>query len=186
MKIYTRTGDQGTTALQGGQRIAKNSQRIVALGTLDELNASLGVVRAAGLPTEIDGIVAQVQNQLFQLGAELSESEPGESEPGQSPIGRIGPHDVSFLEVTVDNVQDELPLLKAFILPGGTVPAAQMHLARSVCRRAEREIVVLAGQITLRRPVLEYINRVSDLLFVLARMTNLESGRQETEWEKPH
>ena len=180
MKIYTRTGDRGMTALQGGQRVAKSSQQIVVLGILDELNASLGVVRAAGLPAEIETIVVRVQNQLFQLGAELAESEHGHPS-----VERIGPFHVSFLEMTIDNVQDGLPPLKAFILPGGTMSATQMHLARSVCRRTERELVALAEEISIRSAVLEYINRLGDLLFVLARMANREAGRQETEWEKP-
>ena len=180
MKIYTRTGDQGITSLLGGKRIAKSSQQIVALGSLDELNASLGVVRATDLPAEIEAILVRVQNQLFQLGAELAESQPG-----QSSVEPIGPSDVAYLEGTIDHVQEALPPLKAFILPGGTIPAAQMHLARSVCRRAEREIIDLARQTSLRQPVLEYINRAGDLLFVLARMASRKADRRETEWEKP-
>jgi cob(I)alamin adenosyltransferase len=180
MKIYTRTGDQGMTALQGGQRVAKSSQRIVVLGTLDELNASLGVVRAAHLPAEMETIVIRIQNQLFQLGAELANGALGRSQ-----VEPIGSPEVSFLEVTIDNVQDRLPPLKAFILPGGTTAAAQMHLARSVCRRAERELVLLAEQTSIRPTILEYVNRIGDLLFVLARLVNWEADRPETEWEKP-
>ena len=177
MKIYTRTGDQGTTALFGGPRVSKSDLRIKAYGSVDELNAVLGVVRVESLPPEVDKIVLRLQSELFQLGAELASPDPKK-------IGTqtLTDSDVGILENEIDTLEKGLPPLKVFILPGGTKGAAQLHVARCVCRRAERDIVALAAQATISATMLKYVNRVSDPLFVLARSTNKAASMDETEW----
>ncbi len=180
MKISTRTGDQGTTALFGGPRVAKNDPRIMAYGTVDELNAMLGAARAESLPPKVDTIVLRLQNQLFQLGAELASHDPD-----QCGTATLTEADVCVLETDIDTFENELPPLRSFILPGGAKGAAQLHVARCVCRRVERELVTLAAEATVRATVLMYINRASDLLFVLARAVNRAASMAETEWNKP-
>lgn len=179
MKIYTRTGDEGMTGLLGGGRVSKSDPRLNAYGTIDELNAVLGVARAARLSSRCDEILLKLQSQMFHLGAELATPNTSHSstEVLQNEI-------ITELEAGIDALEKDLPPLKAFILPGGSPAAAALHLARCVCRRAEREIVALSEQVHVRPLVLEYVNRVSDLLFVLARTANAEASVGDTEWEK--
>ncbi len=179
MKIYTKTGDDGTTGLYGGVRVAKNDGRIEACGAVDELNAVLGVVRTNNLLQPIDQILAQLQNQLFDLGAELAT--PDASGKGTDYLQDTN---VAQLEAWIDQLESVLPELKTFILPGGSPAAAWLHLARCVCRRAERCIVTLNQQSTLRKTVLLYVNRLGDLLFVMARTANAESGTSDVAWQK--
>jgi cob(I)alamin adenosyltransferase len=181
MKIYTRTGDQGQTGLFGGQRVPKDSLRVHAYGTADECNAVLGVARAAGLDGELDELLAQVQNQLFVVGADLAT--PGES----AHIPRVGAAEVVFLEQWIDRLEESLEPLRQFILPGGTPAAAQLHLARTTCRRAERWAVSLAHEEgeAVNAQVLVYLNRLSDLLFVAARAANARAGKADVPWASP-
>jgi cob(I)alamin adenosyltransferase len=180
MKIYTGVGDEGQTALLGGAKVAKDDPRIAAYGTVDELNATLGVCRASGLTADVDGVVAQLQQEMFVLGAELAS-------PEAAPRGieLLGPAAIERLERTIDRFDAALPPLRQFILPGGTVAAAALHQARCVCRRAERELVALSHVSAVRPPALVYINRVGDLLFVLARSANAAAGVADVPWEKP-
>lgn len=189
MKIYTKTGDEGETGLFGGGRVRKDHPRIAAYGTLDEFNATLGVVRAElarsadldpAMATALDSLLGTVQNHLFDLGAELAAPESGAK--GTQLIQQ--PH-VDELERAIDDYESRLPPLRQFILPGGTAVAAQLHVARCVCRRAEREIVSLAAEHPLRDLPIRYVNRLSDLLFVLARAANHEAGGTDVPWQKP-
>ena len=173
-KIYTRTGDDGSTGLGDGARVPKDAPRVAAYGTVDELNSSIGMVLAAdGVPAEVAQVLEQVQHALFDLGGELCI-------PG---MAMIADADVSALETTLDRFNDELPPLKDFILPGGGMAAACCHLARTVCRRAEREVVTLERSEPLRPEVRRYLNRLSDLLFVLARVLARASGHGEVLWQ---
>ncbi|QEG37297.1 cob(I)yrinic acid a,c-diamide adenosyltransferase [Bythopirellula goksoeyrii] len=179
MKIYTKTGDDGTTGLYGGGRVSKCDERIKACGTVDELNALLGVVRASGVSASVDKVLGHIQNQLFDLGAELAT--PDASSRGTD---YLQDSDVAQLEAWIDQFDPALPELKTFILPGGSKAAAGIHLARSVCRRAEREMVALNQRSSLRNTILLYINRLGDLLFVLARTANAEVGVPDVAWQK--
>jgi cob(I)alamin adenosyltransferase len=188
MKIYTRTGDQGTTGLFGGGRVAKNDLRIAALGAIDELNAALGVAGTAELPKPVEIIVNRLQNQLFQLGSEVAISADLSANSGSNTAGLrdtivLGAADVTELEQNIDSCEKGLPSLQAFILPGGTPAAAQLHFARAICRRAERDLVALSQQAPISDILLKYLNRTSDLLFVLARTANVAAGMAETEWK---
>lgn len=179
MKIYTKTGDDGDTGLFGGPRVRKDAPRIEAYGTVDELNAVLGLARAEGLPADVDGLLARIQNELFDLGAELATPEPER-------LGdlRLGPADIAGLEAAIDRHEADLAPLKTFILPGGTRAAASLHLARTVCRRAERRVVSLAADEPVSRHLVVYLNRLSDLLFVLARTANRAAGGADIPWSK--
>jgi cob(I)alamin adenosyltransferase len=179
MKIYTGVGDHGATGLLGGATVAKDDPRIAAYGALDELNASLGVCRASGLPSEIDQVLAALQHELFALGSELSS-------PDAAPRGieLLGAAAIGRIEQTIDRYDEQLPPLRHFILPGGMPAAAALHTARCVCRRAERDIVSLSHDSAVRPEVLVYVNRVSDLLFVLARAANAAAGVADVPWEK--
>jgi cob(I)alamin adenosyltransferase len=179
MKIYTKTGDEGETGLFGGPRVKKNNVRIEAYGTVDELNAVVGMVRSHGLPADVDGLLARIQNELFDLGAALATPEPEK-------FGIAGATDehVAALEQAIDRFEAELEPLRQFILPGGTPAAAALHLARTVCRRAERCVVTLAETETISPRVVVYLNRLSDLLFVLARVPNRREGLPDVPWEK--
>ncbi len=179
-RIYTRTGDGGETGLFGGGRVPKTHPRVRAYGSIDELNAVIGVVRAAGPPQEIDGILERLQHQLFDLGAELATPE-GASQAAAHVV-RMTPDRVAVLERDIDRFEAVLPPLRQFVLPGGTPAAAALHHARTVARRAEREIVELAGREPLNPELLKYVNRLSDLLFVLARAANHATGRQDVFW----
>lgn len=180
MKIYTETGDDGTTGLFGGGRVSKGDPRLSAYGTIDELNSVLGVARAGELSQGMGEMLETLQHQMFALGAELATPNP-ESQG----IVLLGEQVVNGLEQWIDQLEESLPPLKTFILPGGTPTAARLHQARCVCRRAEREIVKLAESVELRPFVLKYVNRVSDLLFVLARTANHEADVADIAWVKP-
>jgi cob(I)alamin adenosyltransferase len=179
MKIYTRTGDDGSTGLYGGGRVAKCDLRIEAFGSVDELNAQLGVARAMGLPPGCDEILAHLQNQMFDLGAELAT--PDAQERGTD---YLQDSDVAQVETWIDEFESQLKPLQTFILPGGSQPTAHLHLARGVCRRAERRLVALAQASPVRGLVVRYVNRVGDLLFVLARAANAELGHPDIFWQK--
>lgn len=178
MKIYTKTGDTGETGLFGGPRVSKDAPRIEAYGTVDELNATLGVVRAEPLADEIDEVLARIQNELFDLGAELATPNPAEHD-----MVRIGAEQIAWQEAAIDRFEAQLPGLKSFILPGGTRPAALLHLARCVCRRAERRLVTLAEHEAIRPELIIYTNRLSDLLFVLSRAANQAAHVADVPWE---
>lgn len=179
-RIYTRTGDAGETSLFGGHRVSKSDPRVGAYGTIDGLNAVLGMVRAAGPGPEIDQVLERVQHHLFDLGAELA-TPPGS--PAASHVPRVASGWVEALEKDIDRFDAGLPPLRAFILPGGTPAAALLHLARTVARRAEREVVALAAREPLNPEVLKFANRLSDLLFVLARAANRAAGRADVVWD---
>src|SRR6476619_6831890 len=175
-KIYTRGGDAGETSLGDGSRVPKLDARIAAYGTVDELNAAVGVVVAGGCPDTIREVLVRVQNELFDLGADLSV--PIEHEARL----RVTQEQVDRLEDECDRFNAELPELKSFVLPGGSEAAARLHVARTVCRRAEREALVAAGAYDVNPLALVYLNRLSDLLFSLARAANAADGRAEPLW----
>ena len=176
-KIYTRGGDAGETSLGDGRRVSKLDERIAACGSVDELNAVLGVVVAGSCPDPIRAVLVRVQNELFDLGADLSV--PLERE-GRL---RVTQALVDRLEAECDSFNAELPELKSFVLPGGSEAAAGLQLARTVCRRAEREALVAAGAHDVNPLTLVYLNRLSDLLFILARTTNAADGYDEPLWK---
>lgn len=178
MKIYTKTGDRGDTSLFGGQRVPKDALRIEAYGTVDELNSAIGVVRADLDDPEIDRILEEIQNGLFELGADLATPRSVE----KSKIRRIEERDVQGLEKVLDSLDEHLRPLRSFILPGGSPVAARLHCARTVCRRAERVVVRLSRNEDIGEVVMVYLNRLSDLLFVLARAVNQRSGIGEVKW----
>ena len=173
-KIVTRTGDAGTTGLGDGSRVAKDAARIDAIGAVDELNSTIGVLLAESLPDEVSRCLVDVQHDLFDLGGELSI--PGYSAVADAHVAR--------LEDAVERYNATLAPLKEFVLPGGTRAAALAHVARTVCRRAERSVVHLAGGETVGDPARRYLNRLSDLLFVLARWLNASAGRTDVLWQK--
>jgi len=178
VKIYTRTGDAGETSLVGGSRVTKSDPHVDAYGEVDELNAWLGVVRASRVDPAVDQDLEHLQRDLFALGAQLAD--PAGKLAGRVAKAIIGDEDVARLESLIDRLEAELPPLRRFILAGGTPAGAALHLARTVCRRAERRMVALAPPVD---PVLlRYINRLSDLLFVLARTVNHRGGVPEAEW----
>jgi len=178
MKIYTKKGDKGVTSLFGGQRISKNSLRIKAYGTVDELNSILGQVRSGGVTSDLSGILKLVQNQLFTLGADLS-TPPG----SKTKIERMGNSEIDLLEKNIDSLSEQLPPLKNFILPGGTPAAATLHVARTVCRRAERHCIALLEEDETSDISVKYLNRLSDLLFVMARYENNTAGISDEAWK---
>jgi cob(I)alamin adenosyltransferase len=177
VRIYTRTGDDGTTGLIGGARVAKDSLRIDAYGTIDELNSILGVVLAQGVPETVRQVLSRIQDVLFTIGAGLAVSAREDQE--KHGIPSISEADIQALEIEIDRCDAELPPLDQFILPGGTEAAAMLHLARTVARRAERCCVSLAHSTSMDPRVLIYLNRLSDLCFVLARHVNHGKGVQE-------
>ncbi len=179
MKIYTKTGDAGETGLFGGPRVRKDCARIEAYGTVDELNAVLGAARCEPLAAEFDALLARIQNELFDVGAELATPEP-ESKS----VSTIGAPHIATLETAIDQWEEVLAPLKQFILPGGTRAAAQLHVARTVCRRAERRVITLAANEPVSSSLIIYLNRLSDLLFVLARAANHLDGRPDVAWQK--
>lgn len=177
MKIYTKTGDDGTTGLVGGSRVEKTDVRMTAIGEVDELNAALGWVRAAGLPDDIDQTFASVQSRLFDLGAELAT--PQESKFDNA---NLSDSDVTALEQCIDAWEGELAPLANFILPGGSEAAARCHIARSVCRRAERAVLMFHHDVPQRDVALAFLNRLSDTLFVAARTVNHRLGVEDVKW----
>ncbi len=185
MKIYTKTGDDGSSSLFGGQRISKSNQRLHAYGTLDELNALLGVCRAMSRNTVVEKTMqplATVQSMLFVIGSHLATPYKLPSVPAHLPA--LPARAVEEMECLIDELQQELPALTHFILPGGELIAAQLHVARTVCRRAERDIVLVHEQESILPHILGYINRLSDYLFMLARSVNHQLGTHEQIWEK--
>jgi cob(I)alamin adenosyltransferase len=178
-KIYTRTGDDGTTALGGGQRIAKDALRIETFGTVDELNAQIGVALAHGLEATVAAELTRVQNELFHLGSDLCVLE---TDKAKRPVPRIEEKHVSALETAMDRMTESLGPLTNFILPGGSAGAAHLHVARTVCRRAERLAVALARDEAVGSWVMAYLNRLSDALFVMARWENRHRGVEDVTW----
>ena len=172
-KIYTRTGDDGSTGLGDGSRVGKDSARVNAYGTVDEANSCIGLLLAGEMPADIRDLLTRIQHQLFDLGGELCI-------PGHAAIFDA---DIEALEARLDHYNDDLPALKEFILPGGGEASARCHLARTVVRRAEREAVALSRDEDVRPQAIRYLNRLSDLLFVLARVLARASGHGEVVWD---
>jgi cob(I)alamin adenosyltransferase len=185
MKIYTRKGDDGTTGLFGGARVSKGSLRVRAYGEVDELNSTLGLARAervgasSGPDATVDGLLGDIQSRLFDVGAELA-TLPGRDDKLGIPL--VTDDDVALLEQAIDRAEAELEPLRTFVLPGGTRASAALHVARTVCRRAERSIVELAMEEPVRPEVVRYVNRLSDLLFTLARLANRRAGVPDVPW----
>jgi cob(I)alamin adenosyltransferase len=178
MKIYTKTGDDGTTSLFSGGRVPKTHLRVEAYGTVDELNSILGAGRAQRPSPKTDVWLAQVQRQLFHLGADLATPLDAKSDW----VVRMDAETITWLENAIDEMTAQLPALKHFILPGGSPAAAQLHVARTVCRRAERLAVGLAAHEPIGGHVLHYLNRLSDFLFTLARWENMQADVPEDQW----
>ncbi|HEX7667778.1 MAG TPA: cob(I)yrinic acid a,c-diamide adenosyltransferase [Polyangiaceae bacterium] len=178
MKIYTKTGDDGTTGLFGGGRVKKASLRVDAYGTVDELNATIGIARASLLSKDVDTVLEHVQTDLFTLGAELA-CVPGKEE--KLSMRLVDGEDAIRLEKAIDAGEEGLPALKNFVLPGGSIQAAHLHLARTVCRRAERAVLAL-DDAPARNDVVIYLNRLSDLLFTLARRENHLRNVPDVPW----
>jgi cob(I)alamin adenosyltransferase len=181
MKIYTRTGDQGETGLFGGGRVPKDHPRVEAYGDIDELNAVLGVVRATEVMPRIDEVLVPVQRDLFSIGALLATPVP-ERVAQALQKARLDDQRIAELERAIDDGERELEPLRAFIMPGGTPKSAALHLARTVCRRAERRVIALQHDSDIPQIVVIYLNRLSDLLFVLARVANRRAGAAEVTW----
>jgi cob(I)alamin adenosyltransferase len=181
MKIYTRTGDQGETGLFGGGRVPKHHPRVIAYGDVDELNSVLGVVRATQPVELFDELLESIQRDLFSIGGQLAAPDP-------TPVAKalakaeLPEQRVLEFERIIDEAEKELPALRAFVLPAGTAKAAALHQARSVCRRAERSVVHLAHQSTVPAAFMVYLNRLSDLLFTLARLANVRGGLGDVTW----
>ena len=180
-KIYTKTGDDGRTGLFGGGRVGKDDPRVEAYGDVDELNAVLGMARSIDIMPRIDEVLAPVQRDLFAIGALLATPHP-EKHREQLEKARMTDSRIAQLEAAIDDGEAELDPLKAFILPGGTAKASTLHVARTVCRRAERSIIRLQRQAEVPQVVIVYLNRLSDLLFVLARVANRRAGAGEVTW----
>ena len=179
-KVTTRTGDDGTTALGGGQRLPKDALRIEAYGTVDELNSAIGVALAADPAPAVATVLARIQNELFHLGSDLCVLE---ADKASRPVPRIEERHVAALEADVEAMQATLPPLANFVLPGGAPAAAHLHVARTVCRRAERLVVRLAREEAVGPWTVPYLNRLSDLLFVAARAENRAKGREGATWD---
>lgn len=186
MKLYTRTGDDGTTGLFGGDRVGKDHPRVEAYGTVDELNAAIGLAAAAcdetrPVQAEVLGILGELQSRLFDLGADLA-TPPGSRH--ESKVTRLSDDQVTRLEGWIDLIDAGNDEMKSFVLPGGTELAAQLHLARTICRRAERRLVNLSRVTTITPAVIVFVNRLSDLLFAMARRANQDAGVPDVPWKK--
>lgn len=179
-KVYTRTGDDGTTGLGRGQRVPKDSPRIEAYGTVDELNSAIGAALASGLDETLAGALRTIQNDLFHLGSDLCILE---EDKARLPAPRIEERHVQTLERLMDRLSEELAPLENFILPGGAPSAAQLHLARTVCRRAERLVIALSRREQVGAYTVPYLNRLSDALFVMARYENKRRGVADVLWD---
>ena len=179
MKIYTKTGDKGKTSLFGGERVSKDSERIEAYGCVDELNSQVGVARSLKLSEEVDRILVRIQHELFVLGADLATPQSS----SRKKIERINSHHVEQLERDIDRLDSALDPLQQFILPGGSRAAAELHVARTICRRAERRVVRLSKKSGIGTTSVVYINRLSDLLFVAARYVNKRERGEEAKWD---
>jgi cob(I)alamin adenosyltransferase len=180
IRVYTRSGDDGATGLGGGQRVAKDSLRIAAYGTVDELNSHIGVAVAAGVNEVLRDKLASIQNELFHLGSDLCILE---EDKARMPVPRIEERHVLALETLMDRLSEELSPLENFILPGGTAAAAQLHVARTVCRRAERLVLALSRKEAVGPFTVKYLNRLSDALFVMARHENKRRGVPDVLWD---
>jgi cob(I)alamin adenosyltransferase len=179
VKIYTKTGDAGQTSLFDQSRVSKSDSRVDAYGEVDELNACLGVARAAARDTDLDAVLEAIQRDLLALGARLAD--PSARIADRVTKAAVTETDVARLEAAIDRLETELPPLRQFVLPGGSSPGALLHLARTVCRRAERRVVAL-GPAPERHLLVVYLNRLSDLLFVMARVANHRAGVPEVLW----
>lgn len=183
MKIYTKTGDEGETSLFGGMRVPKDDARVRAYGDVDEVNAAIGFAMALEPRAFESALLESIQRDLFTVGAELATPDPAKMHKALNRSGAaIGGSDVAALEEVIDNHEAKLRPLKNFILPGGTPKAAAFHLARTVCRRAERSVVTLSRDEQINRGIIHYLNRLSDLLFVLARAVNQQAGQPDVTW----
>ena len=180
MRIYTRTGDEGETGLFGGGRVPKDDPRVAAYGDVDELNSAIGIARAAEPPLE-DALLEGIQRDLFSIGGHLATPDP-EKVARALERAHLSEGRVAELEAAIDAADAELPPLRAFVLPGGTPKAAALHLARTICRRAERRVVTLSRQAEVPADFLIYLNRLSDLLFTLARLANHRAGAGDVTW----
>jgi cob(I)alamin adenosyltransferase len=179
-KVYTRTGDDGTTALGGGQRVRKDALRVEAYGTVDELNSQLGLAVAVGLSPPLPEELRRIQNDLFHLGSDLCILE---EDKAKRPVPRIEQRHVAGLETLIDRLSAEVPPLENFVLPGGALGAAQLHVSRTVCRRVERLLVSLAREEPVGEWTVPYANRLSDALFVMARYENRRRGSPDVLWD---
>ena len=179
-KIYTKTGDDGTTGLVGGNRVKKYDARLEAYGTVDELNAAIGMLAALNEDKEIDKLLIKIQNKLFNIGSRLASDEKGEEVTSSLALKN---EDIEWIEKAIDRFDAELPQLTRFILPGGDKVVAQCHVARTICRRAERRILEFAEANKVQPELVKYINRLSDFLFVLARVSGFRRGVEERPWE---
>lgn len=179
-KVYTRTGDDGTTSLGAGQRVPKDSLRVETYGTVDELNSHVGAAIASGIEPELTQALRTIQNDLFHLGSDFCVTE---EDKATRPVPRVEARHVDALEKLIDRLSEDLPPLENFVLPGGTSGAAMLHVARSVCRRAERLAVALARGEAVGDQVVVYLNRLSDLLFVMARWENRKKGTPDVLWD---
>ncbi len=179
MKIYTRTGDSGETGLLGGKRVSKADPRVAAYGDVDELNAWLGLVRAGALASELAAMIEKIQRDLFAIGSRLAD--PGSKVANRVEKTAVTGDAVKQLEDWIDQLESEVPLLRRFILAGGSSSGASLHVARTICRRAERSVVGL-GSDQVESEILVYLNRLSDLLFVMARVANRRDAAPELEW----
>jgi cob(I)alamin adenosyltransferase len=182
MRIYTRTGDQGETGLFGGQRVMKNHPRVAAYGEVDEVNALLGVCVSLTDDPDLRVTLERLQTELFAVGADLATPLEEGEQVGARRVPRVSEGMAAALEALIDRYEDEAPELASFILPGGTPVGAHLHLARTVCRRAERAVLQAAGRESLNPEVVVYLNRLSDLLFVMARAANYRAGTPEIGW----
>lgn len=178
MKIYTKTGDSGDTRLFDGTSVRKNDPRVEAYGNVDELNSFIGAAASFLQDSELKGILADIQRDLFSVGAQLADPK----QHGKKQKSKIDPARVTMLEETIDRFETELPPLRQFILAGGDPAGAMLHVARTVCRRAERRVVGLAESVEIDPLTIEYLNRLSDFLFVMARLVNQRKGQQEIPW----
>ena len=179
-KVYTRTGDDGTTALAGNRRLPKDAPRVEAYGAVDELNSAVGVAAASAPHEDLRGPLAEIRNKLFHLGAELAMGGEGAAEV-EGP--RVRAADATWLEAEMDRLSAGLSPLENFVLPGGSPAAAHLHAARTICRRAERRLVTLARSESVSEDALVYLNRLSDALFVMARFENAASGVEDVLWD---
>ena len=190
MKLYTRRGDNGLTDLYGGRRVSKDSLRVEAYGTVDELNSLIGLVRCSSGPASVLEPLASIQSRLFEIGADLAtpedDAEEGESQKRKArSVPRVSDDHVAELEGWIDHASGAAPAMTHFVLPGGTELASRLHVARCVCRRAERLCVALAHAEPLGEAVVTYLNRLSDLLFAMARQANAEAGVADVPWISP-
>ena len=179
-RIYTKTGDEGLTGLGGGRRVPKDSPRVSAYGTVDELNSAIGVALALGLSDRLVDELGRIQNELFDLGSDLCW--PSDDER-RARIPTVQPHNVERLETLIDELNETVGPLSNFLLPGGSPGAAQLHVARTICRRAERATITLSREEAIGDLVLPYLNRLSDALFVMARYENHANGVDEPLWQ---